>query len=331
MKKFFLISSSIAAFLLAGSFLLTRGATSENVTYGVTFSTLYAEEIGLDWREVYRATLDELGVRHIRVPVYWDRVEKEKDSYDWSEIDFQVREAKKREADVILVIGRRVPRWPECHVPGWAKTRSWEEQKVEILEMLRATVERYSDEGTVRMWQVENEPYLLYFADEACGEFDEDFLHEEIALVRSLDNRPILQTDGGNFGTWIGAYRAGDVFGTSMYLYFWRPDVGAFRTILPPSYYHAKSNLVHFLFSDKEIILSELSLEPWLAAHINDVPLDEQILRMNVEKMREITEYARQSPFDTQYLWGIEWWYWMKGKGHPEFWDLAKRLYATEI
>jgi hypothetical protein len=301
------------------------------VTYGVTFSTLYAEEIGLDWRVVYREILDELGLKHLRIPVYWDRVEKTKDIYDWSEIDFQVQEAKKRGAHVVLAIGRRVPRWPECHVPGWARTRSWEEQKIEILDMLQKTVEKYRNESTVTMWQVENEPFLRYFADGSCGEFDEEFLYEEIALVRSLDNRPVMQTDGGNFGTWTGAYRAGDIFGTSMYLYFWRPDTGAFRTVLPPAYYHAKSNLMRLLFGQKTIILSELSLEPWLAAHINDVSIDEQKLRMSVAKMHEIVAYARQSPFDIQYLWGVEWWYWMKKEGHPEFWDLAKRLYAGEI
>lgn len=327
MRKLFTILGAIVLLLTAGTFLLTRGTTPERVTYGVTFSTLYSEEIGLDWREVYRATLDELGVKHLRIPVYWDRVEKVKDSYDWSEIDYQVEEAGKRNADVILAIGRRVPRWPECHIPQWAKERPWEEQKKEVLEILRATVERYKNNSTISMWQVENEPYLRYFADGSCGEFDEAFLHEEIALVRSLDSRPIMQTDGGNFGTWIGAYHAGDVFGTSMYLYFWRPDVGAFRTVLPAAYYHAKSNAVRMLFGEKKIILSELSLEPWLAAHINDVPIEEQISRMSVGKMQEITEYARQSPFDMQYLWGIEWWYWMKEKGHPEFWRFAGGLF----
>ncbi len=331
MKKSFLILVAMSGLLILGVFALTRGAAPSRVTYGVTFSTLYAEEIGLDWREVYRATLDDLDVQHLRIPVYWDRVEKTKDVYDWSEIDFQLQEAKTRDADIILAIGRRVPRWPECHIPQWAKERSWEEQKKEILDMLRVTIERYKDESTVSTWQVENEPYLRYFADGTCGEFDERFLHEEIALVHSLDSRPILQTDGGNFGTWVGAYRAGDVFGTSMYLYFWRPDIGAFRTVLPAAYYHAKSNLVRMLFGEKRIILSELSLEPWLAAHINDVPIDEQISRMSVEKMGEIIEYAHQSPFDTQYLWGVEWWYWMKTKGYSEFWDYAKRLYAGDI
>ena len=37
-------------------------------------------------------------------------------------------------ADVIFGVGRRLPRWPECHVPGWAIDMSWEDQKSEIKE-----------------------------------------------------------------------------------------------------------------------------------------------------------------------------------------------------
>lgn len=181
------------------------------------------------------------------------------------------------------------------------------------------------------MWQVENEPYLAVFAADQCDPLDEGFLEEEIALVRSLDQRPVLMTDSGNLGTWIGAYRRGDAFGTSAYLYFWNQAVGAYRTILPPAYYRAKTNLVRVFFGEKHVILSELSLEPWLGASINDVPLATQLSRMNIEKFDEIIEYARKTNFDMQYLWGVEWWYYMKEKqNHPEFWSAARELFHEE-
>jgi len=44
---------------------------------GVTFSWKYSEELGLDWREVYTAMLDDLGVRKVRLPAYWDHIEAE--------------------------------------------------------------------------------------------------------------------------------------------------------------------------------------------------------------------------------------------------------------
>src|SRR3989344_8838150 len=107
--------------LAAGYLALTLRPIPANATYGVTFSTLQAEQLGLDWQSVYIAMLDDLKVRDIRIPAYWQRVEPKKDTYDWSELDFQITEARARDAHVILAVGRRLPRWPECHIPDWAQ------------------------------------------------------------------------------------------------------------------------------------------------------------------------------------------------------------------
>ncbi len=318
---------SILVFLGA-LWALSYRAEPERIEYGVTFSPMYAEELGLEWREVYRAMLEELGVKRLRLAAYWEYSEPERDVYDWRDLDFQIREAKKHNAEIILSIGRRLPRWPECHVPYWVGYMPWEEQKMEIRQYLTAVVERYRDEEAIVMWQVENEPFLRVFATEHCGELDVEFFDEELALVRSLDNRPILITDGGNTGLWAGAYKRADVFGTSMYLYFWNETAGAFRTALPSSYYRVKTNLMRILFGEREVILSELSLEPWFGAAVETVPIPEQINRMSLEKIEEILAYAKSSRLGTQYLWGVEWWYYMREKGHPEFWERMKRVYA---
>lgn len=324
MKKVFWV----LVVLLIALALLAFPKASEKITYGVTFSPMYAEELELPWKEVYRAMLEELGVKHLRLAAYWEHMEPERDVYDWSELDFQIAEAKKHDAEIILSIGRRLPRWPECHVPYWVGYMPWEEQQMEIKQYLTAVLERYRDEEAIVMWQVENEPFLRVFADEQCGKIDAAFLDEEIALVKSLDSRPVLLTDGGNTGTWFESYRRADVFGTSMYLYFWNEATGAFRTALPPAYYRAKIRLMSLLFGEKPVILSELSLEPWFGAPIHTIPLVEHLERMNSEKVEEILAYARESGLYTQYLWGVEWWYYMREKGHPEFWDRMKVLYA---
>nr|MBP9760130.1 hypothetical protein [Candidatus Paceibacterota bacterium] len=43
------------------AFYATPRPTS--IQYGVSFNTMYAGELGLDWREVYTAVLDDLQVR----------------------------------------------------------------------------------------------------------------------------------------------------------------------------------------------------------------------------------------------------------------------------
>ncbi|MCW9054702.1 MAG: beta-galactosidase [Candidatus Pacebacteria bacterium] len=329
--KIIIILGVIALTVVLLLSLLSYRPVPERITYGMSFNTLYAEELGLDWRETYDAIIEDLGVRHLRLAAHWDLIEPGKDFYDFSEIDYQVNEASARGVDMVVGVGRRLPRWPECHTPRWASDLSWEEQKVEIREMIKTVVNRYKDNENILYWQVENEPYLTVFGKEYCGEFDEVFLKEEIALVKELDpGRPILLTDSGNLGTWAGAYKNSDVFGTSVYVYFWNENVGPFKSVLPPAYYRLKYNLARLWYGPKTALLIELSAEPWLLQPIVETPIETQRERMNLEKFENIIAFARKTGFDTQYLWGAEWWYWLKEQGDDDFWRRAQELYKEE-
>lgn len=309
-------------------YLLAQKKQPEHIQYGMSFNTMYAQELGLDWKQVYDAFLHDLKVRHLRLAAHWPMVEPERGTYDFKELDYQIAEANKVGADIILAVGRRLPRWPECHVPDWAKTDDWETQKKEILAMVEKVVTRYKDDPTITYWQVENEPFLTVFAKEHCGDLDVAFLDKEIALVHELDpTRPVLVTDSGNLGTWHAAYKRGDAFGTSVYVYFWNPQLGQFRTVLPPWFYRAKDNLMGLLFGNKESMLIELSAEPWLLEPVADVPLETQYSRMDINKFNDILDYAQRTRFEKQYLWGGEWWYWLKQKGHDEMWQRGKELF----
>jgi hypothetical protein len=205
-----------------------------------------------------------------------------------------------------------------------------EEQQKFQLKYMELVVERYKDSSAVVIWQVENEPFLEVFAFEHCGVLDKDFLDEEISLVRELDpSRKILVTDSGNLGTWIGAYTRGDIFGTSVYVYFWNPELGQFRTVLPAWTYRLKDNLMGFFSQDTESILIELSAEPWLLEPIVKVPIDVQFSRMDLKKFEDILDYAEKTRFSSQYLWGAEWWYWLYLQDRPEMWDRGKELYDS--
>lgn len=316
----------IALALVAAAFSYRR--QPGEIAYGMTFSPLYAEEIGIDWKTAFEAMLEDLGVKRLRLSAYWPMIEPAEGAYTWSDMDYQITRARAHGATVILGVGKRLPRWPECHIPQWAENLSLDAEQVRVLAYIKAVVLRYKTEPAVTMWQIENEPYLRAFAEGVCDALDEEFLQKEIDLVRSLDSRPILLTDSGNLGAWAGAYKRSDVFGTSIYLYFWNKPLGAFRTILPPAYYRVKANFAELFFGKRPIILSELSLEPWLAASIGDVPLSEQLSRMNIGKFDEIVNYARSTRIGIQYLWGVEWWYYMKTKEkHAEFWDAGRALF----
>lgn len=311
--------------------ILVQKPVPEEINYGMSFNTLYARELGLDWRETYDAIIDELQVRHLRLAAHWPMVEPIANIYNFEEIDYQIERAEEVGADVILAVGRRLPRWPECHVPDWAEEVSQADRRTAQLNYIEQVVQRYKDSPAVIMWQVENEPFLEAFAFEQCGELNIDFLEKEIALVKRLDpTRQILITDSGNLGTWHGAYSRGDVFGTSVYVHFWNPELGQFRTVLPPWAYRVKENLMAAVYGQKRTLLIELSAEPWLLEPVTDVPLETQFTRMNLKKFEDILDYAKDTRFDTQYLWGAEWWYWLALQNRPEMWERGKRLYVKD-
>lgn len=327
-KKFLLIAFIFLVAILIFYIYLANRPVPEKINYGISFNTPYAKELNLDWEEVYGAVINDLGVKRFRLAAHWNMIEPDNNVWNFVELDKQINIAEENNAEIILAVGRRLPRWPECHIPGWAIDESWEFQQKEILEYIEVVINRYKDRDAIIYWQIENEPYLDVFATEHCGKLDEDFLKEEIEFVRTLDNKkPILVTDSGNLGTWISPWKRGDAFGTSVYVYLWNKEIGPFKSYLPPSFYRFKTSLMELIAGDKPSMLIELSLEPWLLQPVVDTPISVQLERMNIDKFKEIIDFAEKTQFEDQYLWGAEWWYYMKQKGHPEFWDEAKEIF----
>jgi len=331
LKKLLYVLIGLLTVTILTVVLLAQKEKPQEIQYGMSFNTVYARELGLDWKETYDAIVDDLGVRKLRLAAHWPMVEPAQNIYNFEELDYQIDKAEAAGAEVILAVGRRLPRWPECHVPAWVKDMPQEQQDAAQLQMVEQVVERYKDNPAVVTWQVENEPFLKVFAFEHCGEHNVDVLEKEIALVKKLDpTRPILVTDSGNLGTWRGAYSRGDMFGTSVYVHFWNPELGQFKTVLPPWVYRVKDNLMGVLYGDKPTVLIELAAEPWLLEPITQVPLETQFTRMNLEKFEDILEYAEKTRFEEQYLWGAEWWYWLKLQDKPEMWNRGQKLYLKE-
>lgn len=328
LKKILIVLLGAVLVLGVLTYALAYKPKPESITYGMSFNTMYARELGLDWKTAYDAIIDDLGVRHFRLAAHWPMVEPEPGVFNFEELDYQIERAEETGSEVVFAVGRRLPRWPECHVPDWAQKLSWEEQKEEIRVYMQAVVERYKDSPAITYWQVENEPYLGLFAQEHCQPLEVEFLKEQIALVKSLDGtRPILITDSGNLGLWAGPYRHGDAFGTSVYVHFWTPELGQFRTVLPAWFYRLKANSMALLFGRKETMLIELSAEPWLVEPIVNVDIETQYARMDLDKFNDILAYAENTRFEKQYLWGAEWWYWLAQRGHPEMWERGKTLF----
>src|SRR5262249_19961480 len=125
------------------------------------------------------------------------------------------------------------------------------------------------------------------------------------------------------------AWRNGDLFGTSTYLYIWSRTFGPLRYPIIPAYFRAKKHLAQLFAGKKKAIVIELSAEPWLLQPIVDTPLETQLNRMDVAKAQEGIQFVHDADFDTTYLWGAEWWYWLKLHGHPEFWQAMGEIFSV--
>jgi hypothetical protein len=321
---FLIIFSSIV-------FFLTQGYVFDwkDISYGLTFSKKQAQELSLDWQKLYQDILVDLKVKKIRLPVYWDEVENKQGVFEWNDLDWQVDQAELSQAGIILAIGARVPRWPECHLPDWTEILSQTEIHTKQLNYIKAVVDRYKDKKNIIAWQVENEPFLKYFGE--CPPLDINFLDIEIETVRSLDSRPIIITDSGELSVWYPAAKRADIFGTSIYRNTYSTKLEKYiHYPLSPKFFLAKKNLVGLFAKPQKWIVIELQGEPWGKEPYQNLSLEERNITMDLVKFKETAEYARQTGFQEFYWWGVEWWYWEKEiKQNPDLWLQAKILFNS--
>lgn len=302
---------------------------NEDAVWGVTFSQFYAEEeLGLEWRTAYLDILNELQPRKLRLVAYWQYLEPQRDELHFEALDWQIAEAARRGIPVTVAIGYRVPRWPECHWPGWVRRETSEDFRAEVKEYLTHVVSHYGSVPGIERWQLENEPLFPFFG--VCPPPDAAFLDEELALVRSLDpERPLMLTDSGEFSTWRNVAWRADIIGTTLYRTVWNQYTGWWTHFLPPSWYALRARLARMVAGTDDVIIAELQAEPWAEGNrsIVAVPFGEQTERFDLAEFERTLAFARATGLSEIYLWGAEWWYWRRAQGDPTFWDAAKKVF----
>lgn len=298
------------------------------VELGISFSPTYASYLNLDWREVYTAVLTDLKPEKIRLAASWTDIEQTPGRYTFDQTDYMLTQAEQHGSKVLLVVGQKVPRWPECYIPTWAKKLSREERIEKLLDYVEVTVNRYKNHPAVELWQVENEPYISFpFGD--CTYFESDAVSREVELVRSLDpNKKIVITDSGELSLWQKTARSGDILGTTLYRkvgspfgFLWSYDW------LPGAFYKFRA----WIWGKKPstFFVAELQAEPWFiegGPHTTDVNMQREIF--SIQDFRNNINFTKKVGASRAYLWGVEWWYWMKKKqGVNEYWETAEELF----
>lgn len=312
-----------------GLYVLASTPGDPKPKLGLTFSPRYASSLNLDPQQTYLRMLSDLHPKLIRLPVYWDEVEKQPGDYDFSGLDFYLEQARRYQAGVVLVLGMKQPRWPECYLPGWTRAESAEQINGRMLDLVRNEVLHFKKYSNIIAWQVENEPFLRFGVcpDQATRA---RILPEEAGVARSLDPRPVIITDSGELSDWTRAYASSDILGTTLYRRVWSPVFGSAYYPLPPFFYQLKGQVASTMTGkDHPIIISELQTEPWPPESrlLRDISIAEQAGLFRPGDIGRNLNFAKETGFSEVYLWGVEWWYFMDQNGYPGYLEQAKLLF----
>ncbi len=318
-KIFFTISRVILGILVAVIFIGLIGFVlaqpKQDISWGINYSSLRAQDLDMEPVDLFRTILDDLTPARVRLPAYWDEMEARQGQFDFSMIDSLLAETDKRNTKVLLVVGLKQPRWPECHQPPWWDLLPQAGQDQAVLTMINQTVEHLKTHSSIMAWQVENEPFFEYGPD--CPTVSHTLYKKELDEIRKLDSRPLVGTDSGEKGIWITTAWSGvDVMGATMYREVYADKKNKYQTYpLPAWTYNIKAGLVRLLSGANHTIGVELQAEPWFAgSDAQHTAVGEQLQHMNADIFTRNINYARKTGFAENYLWGAEWWYWLKLK-----------------
>ena len=326
---------SVCIFLTIFFYLSTNTIKADDqIVWGVDYSASQSIYLGLDPRATYSAIIHDLGAKHIKIHINWDATETAQGVYDFTDLDRQVQEAKDNHVQLILVVGMKTGRWPECHTPEWFTALSPADRHGAILQYVDTVAKRYKNSKALEYWQVENEPFLKFGT---CPSWyykeDTSFLQAEVATVRAQDSsHKIIISDSGELSSWTEAATTGDIVGITMYRSSWNSTQKTFGinpyTFLTPGFYATKTAAIQKYYK-KPVISIELQAEPWASKPLAEASLAEQAKSMNPELFKENIAFAQQAGLDAYYFWGVEWWYSMKTlHNQPEIWNQAKELFS---
>lgn len=288
---------------------------------GVSFSLKYCDTLELDWRMVLQASIDELSFARYRLMSYWDVLCPQKGEYDFADLDTQIEMVGKSGRKVSLCLGVRQPRWPESHVPQWAQellrsdSKQYADEAVKFVEMV---VKRYKDSNTIESYQLENE--ALNRGIGVNHDFSRDRLKREFTKVKDIDSKtPIIMSTSNNVGIPMRNPKP-DIVGFSMYMS--QHDGKQYESNKIPLWWHAlRKNLI-----SQPVIIHELQAEPWGPKSTELLSLEEQKISMNPDILRANLERAGKLGIGHVDLWGLEWWYWLRGQGDQSMWDFVHSL-----
>ncbi len=233
--------------------------------------------------------------------------------------------ASKTKMSVILAIGQRVPRWPECHIPEWANPEK------DLIPYIKQVVKRYKGYNNISYWQVENEPFLHFGVCKRANE--ESWSSRKLQMRKaSIRGAKYFLPVEVRWAIGTGQQNAAAFSAQHFYRKVYNRFFGQITYPITSEIYPLKRDIIKFLTNkpDQNFIIIELGTEPWGDKQIIEMTLNEQLENFSVIDSKDNIDYALKCRFDTYYLWGAEWCCCLKKKqGINGYWNYAAEIFHS--
>jgi hypothetical protein len=295
------------------------------IKLGTTYSHREIACLEFDHQQAFTELLD-WRFDLVRLGAYWGDIQPTPTDLDLSALIWMLDQCQRSGQQVVLTVGMKAPRWPEYYIPDWVSPPTPAGAGPAALPFIERVVTELQQYSCIAAWQVENEPLDPSGTHE--WRVPLEVLQAEVALVRSLDPRPIHINVYGLAPwlrrAWSQALPLADTMGLDVYYHVPPPRLAW----LLPKHIPFKSPdfaLRHLIkHTPKPVWLTELQAEPW--ERDNAVKFSANPPSMNPELLERNFHRAVNLHPAAIFLWGWEYWYWKKQQGDRGMWDAALRL-----
>ena len=319
----FILLSVATMYGIARWYIATQANTP--LTLGTSFVPDYARYLGVDPKQTLGALIDDMKVRDFRLTSFWSEGEPTQGHYDFSELDWEFNMINKVNGKVSLSIGLRQPRWPECHVPEWAKNEPKSVWYPQLLNYMSAVIDRYKNNPALYNYELENEYFLKVFG--TCTDFSRSRLIDEFNFVKEKDpyHEVVISRSNNAIGLPIDKPTP-DLFGVSVYKRVYDKTITHRYYEYPfPAWFYGFLAGGGEIIKGKNMIIHELQAEPWPPGALSTTSVEEQNKSMDAKRLASRFEYGEATGIRTIYMWGAEWWYSRMVNNHdPSVWNVAK-------
>lgn len=316
------------------------------VELGVNFSHRHAAWLGLDPDALYRSLLDQLGVRRVRISVYWDEIAPTPGTLTFEPVRRWLDPLQERGAKALVTVGLKAQRWPEFYPPDWLTaanplprgTSIDDHPRVvaHLLLMLERVTSFLADYDAVEAWQVENEPFLPSPTKTEGWRISPALLARETAVVREADprRRPIVvnhSTQNRFDRRWRVGLALADAFAENVYTrkpnrWRWPRYFNTYAIPLLKPDLRAEAHIA--IEQGKQLWVTELQAEPWETADAHTLR-PETIASVSPNRIARNLRLVRDAGARRVYLWGAEWWRFTADRdGDARYWEMARRCFA---